>query len=100
MIHAIRVAMWWHLYKLGLLPHPGSPMAGPDSKTAAPDSELVEETQVKGDTGFPQRVILEILTADNKVAKFIFGPMMAHKLSDDLLRAVAAVKRKDSPPTG
>jgi hypothetical protein len=66
----------------------------PDAPRNSDLDRMVEETRVSaGLAGFPKTVIVEILTADGTLARFVLGAMLAHKLSDDLLRAVAIVKR-------
>jgi hypothetical protein len=53
----------------------------------------IEETLVTAVSGFPPKVVLQLLLANGEIVSGHLGPMQAHKLSDDLLRAVAMVKR-------
>ncbi len=44
-------------------------------------------------------IVCELLTGDHKLVGVVLTPIRAHKLSDDLLRAVAVAMRKDPPQT-
>lgn len=70
------------------------PHATPQEASKDP-SFLVEETRVTPIPGFPAKVVLELLLVDGIVIAGVMSPMQAHRLSDDLLRGVALVKKEE-----
>jgi len=55
----------------------------------------VEESNVVASAEFPPRIVLRLLRSDGEIVSGVLVPVQAHKLSDDLLRAVAATMRRE-----
>ena len=67
----------------------------PTERLAVEDdaNRAVTDARVRAVTGFPPRVLVELVTADGETLAAWLPPVRAHALSDDLLRAAAACKR-------
>jgi hypothetical protein len=60
---------------------------------ASDGGKLATEFQVVGVRDFPPRIVLRIALVDGTAADVVFRPEMAHRVSDDMLRAAASVMR-------
>lgn len=66
-------------------------------RIAKDPGKFVEEIEVKAVPGFPPRVVLQCLRSDGQVIPLVFADLGAHKVSDELLRAVAALRSARAP---
>lgn len=72
----------------------------PAADIAKDRDAFVEEIEVTGVAEFPPRVVLQCLRSDGKVVDLVFAEVGAHKVSDELLKAVGALRRERQREVG
>jgi hypothetical protein len=75
------------------MPPADAPSDAPDAPSDAVGCEL-ESCDVRVRSEFPARVRLHLMRADGRILEVAMSPMMAHKISNDLLRAAAHATAK------
>jgi hypothetical protein len=73
--------------------------ARPPEVLARDEALQIEESRVTPVVGWPAKVVLELLLSNGTVLVGVMAPMQAHRLSDDLLRGAAFVKKDEQRPS-